>query len=242
MFLVAHRDPLVLIALALETATDICSVAVARDGEVIGRATADSVHQHASRLTILISEALSEAQVNLSEVNRLILSDGPGSYTSLRVGAATAKGLCLAMPGLAFSVVPTLVSLAAACSGEGVDRILAVLDSRRDEVFGQVFAAADLAPASEVMNIRLTDPQWRGRLLGGAGLGRIAVCGPGQERLREALDPGDNAFSFASPGRALAEQLLAAGALTYAREPDIAVYEPFYRNAPFVTKSKKRGL
>ena len=231
-----------MITLALETATDICSVAVAQDGILLARAIADSVHQHASRLTLLISEALSEAGVRLPDVNQLVLSDGPGSYTSLRVGAATAKGICLALPGLTFRVVPTLLSLAVGCDGEGADRILAVLDSRRGEVYGQVFAVEDLSPQTEVLNIRLTDPRWRGNLLGGAGLGHIAVCGPGQARLRGELDAADNAFTFSSPDQALAEYLLRASGRGFARQPEIASYEPFYKNAPFVTRSKKRGL
>ena len=231
-----------MIRLALETATDFCSVAVARDGRVVGQAAATAVHQHASRLTLLISEALAEAKVSLSALDELILSDGPGSYTSLRVGAATAKGMCLALPNLAFAVVPTLASLAAACDTGGVDRILAVLDSRKGEVYGQIFSADALLPESEVMNIRLTDAKWRGNLLDGAGLGRIAVCGPGQHRLREELDAGDNAFVFAAPARAEAAQLLNAAVRGFARRPELAAYEPFYRNAPFVTRSKKPGL
>lgn len=231
-----------MITLALETATDMCSVAVARDGEVVGRAAADAVHQHASRLTILISEALAKAAVPLTAVDELVLSDGPGSYTSLRVGAATAKGIGLALPRITFSVVPTLLSLAVSCAGEAVDHILAVLDSRRGEVYGQVFAADDLTPESEVLNLRLADPKWRGKLLNGAGLGRIAVCGPGQDRLRSELDTGDNAFMFRAPLRAEAEGLLMASARGLSRRPDMASYEPFYRNAPFVTRSKKPGL
>ncbi|PPK85533.1 tRNA threonylcarbamoyladenosine biosynthesis protein TsaB [Neolewinella xylanilytica] len=227
--------------LLLETATDVCSVAVARDGVVVAEATATEIHQHASHLTLLIRGALRDAGNSLQEMDRLVLSDGPGSYTSLRVGAATAKGLCLAVPHLQFSTVPTLAALAGECDATGNDRILATINSRRGEVFGQLFRSGDLHPESKVMNVRLADPQWRGKLLEGRGLGRIVVCGPGQQRIREAT-ASDNAFSFAEPLRASARYLVRAEVRHLLAEPDVASYEPYYLNAPHVTRSKKKPL
>ncbi len=227
--------------LLLETATDVCSVAIARGGVVIAQATAREIHQHASHLTLLIEEALGQAGLTLSKIDRLVLSDGPGSYTSLRVGAATAKGLGLALPEMEFGVVSTLASLAAATVAPQRDRILATINSRKGEVFGQVFRMKDLLPETEVLNVRLTDPQWRGKLLDGRGLGRIVVCGPGQERVRDALE-GDNAFSFANPATAAARYLLLEGAQRFLTKPDLSSYEPFYLNAPFITRSKKKTL
>ncbi|THH39850.1 tRNA (adenosine(37)-N6)-threonylcarbamoyltransferase complex dimerization subunit type 1 TsaB [Neolewinella litorea] len=226
-----------MIQLLLETATEVCSVAVARDQELLAEVTAAGPQQHASRLTLFIAEALEKAGLSLHELDEVTLSDGPGSYTSLRVGAATVKGLCLALPNLHFSAVSTLEALAYAVQAGGADRILATVNSRRNEVFGQVFNAETLAPETEVMNVRLSDSQWRGRLLDGAGLGKIVVCGPGQDRVREVLD-GDNAFSFAEPTAPAARHLLAPAR----RRPDVAAYEPFYLNPPFVTRSKKKSL
>lgn len=231
-----------MITLALETATDRCSVAIARDGNVIGRAEAAGIHQHASHLTLLIDRAREAAGIRFDDLDRLLLSDGPGSYTSLRVGAATAKGLLFALPGVTFTVVPTLAGLAVGCDPAGADRILATLNSRRGEVYGQVFRAIDFHPESEVMNVRLTDPKWRGSLLNGSSLGRIAVCGPGQERVRESLDTADNAFRFTGPLVTSAVDLLQPSLERFYRTPDVAAYEPFYLNAPHVTQPKKRGL
>ena len=230
--------------LLLETATEVCSVAVAHQGRVLAEVTATEIHQHASHLTLFIQRAVREAGTGMDRLTGLVLSDGPGSYTSLRVGAATAKGLCLALPHLDFSVVPTLAALAyAARDSAGKDHILATINSRRGEVYGQVFTAATPPEArSEVMNLRLTDPTWRGRLLGGEGLGRILVCGPGQARLREALDAADNAFSFSGPHMCSASLLLAPAPDSYRDRPPIAAYEPFYLNPPYVTQSKKRPL
>ncbi|MEM9259498.1 MAG: tRNA (adenosine(37)-N6)-threonylcarbamoyltransferase complex dimerization subunit type 1 TsaB, partial [Bacteroidota bacterium] len=100
-----------MVQLLLETATDVCSVALARDGQILAERTATEAHQHASHLTLFIDEVMQKAGTKLTELNEVVLSDGPGSYTSLRVGAATAKGLCLALPGLSLRVVPTLAAL-----------------------------------------------------------------------------------------------------------------------------------
>ncbi len=226
-----------MVELFLETATDICSVAVARDGVLLAEVTAGAVHQHASHLTRFIQQAVREAGTHLSSLDAVVLSDGPGSYTSLRVGAATAKGLCAALPGLVFEVVPTLEALARASQAEGVDHQLAVIDSRRGEVFGQVFSPATGEALTEVMNVRLTEPTWRGNLLDGAGLGRIQVCGPGQARVREVVED-DNAFTFGGATAAAARYLLAPAR----RRPGVAAYAPFYLNPPFVTRSKKKSL
>ena len=228
--------------LLLETTTDVCSVAVAQGGIVLSEVTATEVHQHASHLTLFIQQALRGAGVIMRELTEVVLSDGPGSYTSLRVGAATVKGLCAALPHLEFSVVPTLAALAyAADLGEEgrVDHIIATINSRRGEVYGQLFTAGTAPVArTEVLNVRLTDPQWRGKLLDGESFGRVVVCGPGQARLREALDPADNAFRFAGPLACSAALLLAPAR----RRPPVASYEPFYLNPPFVTRSKKQVL
>ncbi|WP_116125988.1 tRNA (adenosine(37)-N6)-threonylcarbamoyltransferase complex dimerization subunit type 1 TsaB [Lewinella sp. IMCC34183] len=226
-----------MIRLLLETATDVCSVAVARDGVLLAEVTAPEVQQHASRLTLFVREALEQAGLTLSDVGEVVLSDGPGSYTSLRVGAATAKGLCLALPDLRLAVVPTLQSLATAAPAGPADRILATINSRRDEVYGQLFAMDTRTPETEVLNIRLKDPQWRGKLRAGAGLGRVWVCGPGQDRIQTALEH-DNALSYGEPGTAAARHLIAPAP----RRPDVAAYEPFYLNPPFVTRSKKKPL
>lgn len=225
--------------LLLETATDVCSVAIARNGELLSQVTAGEVHQHASHLTIFIARALEEAGLGIGDITCVVLSDGPGSYTSLRVGAATAKGLCVARPALTFATVPTLTALAHAARPEArQNRIMATINSRRGEVFGQVFDAVSRMPLSEIMNVKLTDPHWRGRLLAGESLGRILVCGPGQQRVAEAVPEEDNAFGFGAPLHCSSAYLLAPAR----RRPEVASYEPCYLNPPFVTVSKKKPL
>lgn len=243
--------------LFLETATDVCSVAIARDGVLLAEHTAAESHQHSSHLTLFIERVLEEAKVIMTELDEVVLSDGPGSYTSLRVGAATAKGLCLALPGLQLRVVPTLAALALA-SGVTKNPVLATINSRKGEVFGQLFYVASTQVQSEIgkqgippslnplilgpTNIRLTEDDWHQKLIVAAGGREILVCGSGQGRVLE-FAPADNELISASPAHCSATHLLApASAPDHSRLVDIASYEPFYLNAPFVTKSKKKLL
>jgi tRNA threonylcarbamoyladenosine biosynthesis protein TsaB len=243
--------------LLLETATDVCSVAIARDGVLLAEYTATESHQHSSHLTLFIEQVLQEAKMKVTELDEIVLSDGPGSYTSLRVGAATAKGLCLALPGLQLRVVPTLAALAMA-TGVTNAPVLATINSRKGEVFGQLFLRARPQVQSELgkqgippslnplilgpTNIRLTEEDWHQKLIIAAGEREILVCGSGQDRVL-AFAPTENKLIAASPAHCAATHLLApAAAPDHSRLVDVASYEPFYLNAPFVTKSKKKLL
>ena len=228
-----------MIELLLETATDVCAVAVADGtGRLLAEVTATEVHQHASHLTLFIERALLEAGADWPQVDRIVLSDGPGSYTSLRVGAATAKGLCTALPGIEFCTVSTMAALARAVPAGDHTTVLTTLNSRRGEVYGQLFDAATHEAITVVGNVRLTEPTWRGRLNGGRALGKVLVCGPGQERVGKALPDEDNAFAFGEPRQCAARYLMAPAR----RRPPLAAYEPYYLNPPFVTRSKKKPL
>ena len=255
--------------LLLETATDVCSVAVARGTEILATHTAEEKFQHSSHLTVFIQQVLREAGVAFTELSEVVLSDGPGSYTSLRVGAATAKGLCVALPGLQLRAVPTLTALAMASEAE---LVLATINSRRGEVFGQLFdKGAGPQVQSEVeeeqswwagpQNVRLTETEWAAPLL---LLDRtVTVVGPGQERSLQAAGLPNN-LKAGFPQLCSASYLLAPAASSissyrvgpggsqpsstdgdssvYSRLVDIASYEPFYLNPPFVTKSRKKPL
>jgi tRNA threonylcarbamoyladenosine biosynthesis protein TsaB len=104
--------------LCIETATEICSVAVITPTKILALIENHEGNVHASQLTILIDKAVKKAGVTLQQLDAIAVSKGPGSYTGLRVGVSTAKGLCYALDKPLIGI-PTLQTLRAMVAGEG---------------------------------------------------------------------------------------------------------------------------
>ncbi|MFM1946508.1 MAG: tRNA ((37)-N6)-threonylcarbamoyltransferase complex dimerization subunit type 1 TsaB [Bacteroidota bacterium] len=126
--------------LHLETATKVCSVALSNNGTVISiKETVSDGYIHSESLTLFIQDVLREAQIELSQLGAVSVSAGPGSYTGLRIGLSTAKGLCFAL-NIPFIAIDTLTALKNVIP-TGDIRIIPMLDARRMEVYAQVFDA-----------------------------------------------------------------------------------------------------
>ncbi len=97
--------------LQIETATPVCSVAIGKNGETIAKVEADAANLHASHLTLFIEQALDTAAIARNDLAAVAISMGPGSYTGLRIGVSTAKGLCYALdiPLLAVNTLEAMV-------------------------------------------------------------------------------------------------------------------------------------
>ena len=83
--------------LCLETSTAVCSVALVRNGKLISLRESLNGQNHAEKITLFIDEVMKEADISYQELDAIAVSKGPGSYTGLRIGVSTAKGLCYAM-------------------------------------------------------------------------------------------------------------------------------------------------
>ena len=124
--------------LALETSTDQASVALGRPGTIMVEETLTGVRQHAHGLLPLIHEVLSSQGVELADLDGVLLTDGPGSFTGLRIGASVAKAL-VHIRGLELWSAPSLLVQAAGCLPECSGRILAVADALRGDVFAAIY-------------------------------------------------------------------------------------------------------
>jgi len=83
--------------LSLETSTTVCSVALHEDDKLIAIAEVHLGNSHGSKLASLIDEVIKAADIELKNIQAIAVSSGPGSYTGLRIGTSTAKGLCYAL-------------------------------------------------------------------------------------------------------------------------------------------------
>ena len=124
--------------LNIETATKNCSVSLAKDGQtILCKEIAEQGYSHAERLHVFIEEILKETNVKIQELHAVAVSKGPGSYTGLRIGVSTAKGLCYAL-GIPLIALDTLQVLAHQVSVDnGI--IVPMLDARRMEVYSAIF-------------------------------------------------------------------------------------------------------
>ncbi len=133
--------------LHIETATPICSVALAKQGNLILERTIDSPQEHARLITVAIDNIMKEAGYIYNQLDAISVSRGPGSYTGLRIGVATAKGLCFAL-GKPLIAVDTLYSMAF-CAREQYSKkhqltdqqiaFIPMIDARRMEVYTTVY-------------------------------------------------------------------------------------------------------
>ncbi len=124
--------------LNIETATRNCSVSISKDGEtLLCKEIAEQGYSHAERLHVFIEEILRETQLQFSDISAIAVSQGPGSYTGLRIGVSAAKGLCYALdiPLIALDTLEILASKVKIENGI----IIPMIDARRMEVYSAIF-------------------------------------------------------------------------------------------------------
>ena len=124
--------------LNIETATKNCSVVLAKEGKtILCKEIAEEGYSHAERLHVFIEVVIKEAGITFQDLSAIAVSQGPGSYTGLRIGVSAAKGLCYALdiPLIAVDTLQVLASQAKVSNG----LIIPMLDARRMEVYSAIF-------------------------------------------------------------------------------------------------------
>lgn len=225
--------------LQIETAATVCSVALAKEGKLLAFKQLDERNIHAEVITVFIEELIRSAGFRYNDIDAVAVSSGPGSYTGLRIGVSTAKGLCFAMDKPLIAV-ETLEAMAYGVMAGGkytiADEMLLcpMIDARRMEVYTALFDTAcnRVKPtAAEII-----DEQSFADLLQN---NRILFFGDGAEKCREVL--GDNKNAEFLPGFAnSATYLTQKAAEKFAQQDfeDVAYFEPFYLKDFLVTKKK----
>ena len=232
--------------LSIETGTDICSVALANDGELMALRESDEGRDHAKRVAIFVDELLRETGVQPSDLDAIAIGKGPGSYTGLRIGVSFAKGMCYALniPLIAIGSLDALTEVAREDYDAGIldiedeewakARLCPMVDARRMEVYSQIFDTKG-KPQSEVVAEVVTGEsykEWREEQT-------FVIFGNGAKKCTEVL--ADAKFvSVAPSARGIVR--LAEEAYNSERFEDIAYFEPFYLKEFLVIPSKKKLL
>lgn len=129
------------IILNIETATAVCSVTLSQDGRVLQQQISDKQNVHSELLTVFIEEVMQRAKVDFDTLDAIAVSEGPGSYTGLRIGASVAKGLCYSLE-IPLITVSTLQAMAHGMSKTHADEkalYCPMIDARRMEVYTALY-------------------------------------------------------------------------------------------------------
>ena len=247
----------------IETSTVLCSVALVENGQITAYRESSAPKAHASLTAVFIQEMLDERGLALSQCDAVCVSKGPGSYTGLRVGVSTAKGLCFGSkkPLLAVGTLDTLVAQAQMADQAGHDVIpdmigdpkfiIPMIDARRMEVYSAVFALNPELPSCHP-EANAKDP---------ARYRQITETAPAiidENSFAEYLDQGSCLFIGDGAGKCAdviqhpnahfcqcyptAAAMLdpALEAYKEKRFEDVAYFEPFYLKEFVATVSKKK--
>lgn len=218
--------------LHLETATKSCSVAVSVNGQLITFVeSADENFEHGEKLTLYIEKALQDADIAPDQLSAISLSAGPGSYTGLRIGCSTAKGMCfgLKIPLIAIDSL-TCIALNAIKDFPN-QRLISLIDARRMEAFTQAFDA-DLKPLSEIEATILDESTFE-------TFDPFIAIGDGAEKLKEIWADRNLEISSKNYSSAVGQCELAYEKFTAQSFEDVAYFEPLYLKDFVVNKPKK---
>lgn len=174
--------------LSIETSTSVCSVAVHDSGELLSICEIIESGAHAERLMQLVLDAVGKAKLELSDLDAISVSEGPGSYTGLRIGVSTAKGLAFGL-NLPLISINTLQALASAVVAEEGTLIIPVLDARRMEIYREVFDS-NLNSVSRLDSEILEEGAFENFLK----KGRVYFVGDGLEKLKPVVSSENATF------------------------------------------------
>lgn len=217
--------------LHLETSTKVCSVALSNNGQLIAlNEMCEAGFAHGENLTLLIESVLAEANVPLQSLAAVSVSSGPGSYTGLRIGVSTAKGICYALqiPLIAVDSLHAIQQLAQQKYPN--QRIAPMIDARRMEVFCAIYEPdSSLVKPIEanIIDENALD-----------SFEPFVACGDGAEKLREIWSHRPITIASEIVSSAAGQVAIAFQKLEQNKVEDVAYFEPFYLK-DFVVNSKK---
>lgn len=225
--------------LNIETSTGYCSVSLGFDGKCkhfrVAAPDDNRKSSHSQLLVVFIKELVDEAGIMLSDVEAVCISGGPGSYTGLRIGTSTSKGICFAgnIPLVSVNTLQVIAAMARAKYKGEYDMIVPMIDARRMEVYTtlvdsnlNMLTDVEAKVIDECSFVEYSDK-------------KLLFCGNGAPKCSNVLK-NDN-FVFLDDIFPSAEFMaeLSEAAFNSEKFEDLAYYEPFYLKEFIATTSKK---
>lgn len=237
------NEPLILL---IETATNICSVALSRGEEILSVRESDEDRSHGSLLTLFMQEVMDEAAVKPDQINAVAVSKGPGSYTGLRIGVSVTKGFAYARKIPVIGIV-TLQAMTGAATHNNEVRALQqrhpeilfcpMIDAKRMEVFSGLYNknCQEISPVSALV---VDESSFITHL----DSHHIAFFGNGSEKVKDVIHhPNAHFISGITPSSSSMVPLALKNYKDKIFE-DTAYFEPFYLKDFVATIPKKKVL
>jgi len=225
---------IVSLILNIETATKNCSVSLSNNGELLAiKELNDGNYSHSENLHLFIKEVLNSTHKSFAELDAIAVSKGPGSYTGLRIGVSTVKGLCFSLDKPLISV-STLASLANSITVEKGAIIAPLLDARRMEVYSAVIDS-DYNQIREVKAEIIDSTSFSSFL----NEGKVYFLGDGADKCKEIIKHKNAIFLDGYFPSAKQMAILSFDKYKNNDTEDVAYFEPFYLKDFLITKSKK---
>ncbi|MBN2812770.1 MAG: tRNA (adenosine(37)-N6)-threonylcarbamoyltransferase complex dimerization subunit type 1 TsaB [Bacteroidales bacterium] len=228
--------------LNIETATPLCSVALAENGKALSMRETLEDKSHAARLTVFIQEVLMEKKIKVKDLDAIAVGKGPGSYTGLRIGVSTAKGMCYGSnkPLIAIGTLDILCKQAlqqlAQTELKPGTLLCPMLDARRMEVFTCLF---DMEGNSiEPVTAKIIDEHSYREWLSDHP---VAFFGSGMEKCRTLLGHPNALFVDGVHPHAASLAILSGQKYNRGEFENTAYFEPFYLK-DFIATIPKKGL
>ncbi|MES2266889.1 MAG: tRNA (adenosine(37)-N6)-threonylcarbamoyltransferase complex dimerization subunit type 1 TsaB [Bacteroidota bacterium] len=213
--------------LQIETATTSCSVALANQGQVLAFKEVDQRNIHAEVITVYIDEILAQSNVTYNQLDAIAVSCGPGSYTGLRIGVSTAKGLCFALdkPLIAVETLAAMAKGVVADNNIAGDVLLCpMIDARRMEVYTAIFNQA-----GEVIKPTTAEIIDANSFADVLASNKVLFFGDGADKCKATLGDSPNAQflpNFANSAKHLTS--IALDKFNHTDFVDVAYFEPYY--------------
>ncbi len=234
--------------LCIETSTSVCSAAICKDGALIKQCINYEGSNHARLLPLYIDELLRLAREQDLTIDAVALSEGPGSYTGLRIGASTAKGLCYGL-NVPLIPVPTLEILCEAAKSKIENQQSAILipmiDARRMEIYTAVMGYGLPVTGARAVVVENEDSLLNGEWLMVNGERDVYYFGDGAEKCSKVFTkPNWHLVPSIVPEArfvgVLAENQKSK--IENQKSIDLAYYEPFYLKEFIAAQSHVKGL
>lgn len=231
-----YKSKPIMLILHIETSTNVCSIALSENGLCLFTKSNNDGMNHAALLSVFIAEAMEFLKITSKQLDAIAVSSGPGSYTGLRIGVSTAKGLCygLDIPLISISTLEVLTAEALKrIDFKDNDLYCAMIDARRMEVYSAFYDVK--GKIQREISADIIDNQSYSELL---HKNKIFFFGNGSEKCKTTL-AHPNAF-FIENVVPLAQNMISLAEKKYSENlfEDVAYFEPFYLKE-FHTSSPK---